>query len=116
MEANVIGMGTYADGGTTATKPYISGGNYLKKMTNCCQHCPYDPTARTGDTACPLTTLYWDFLLRHQETLRTNHRMAPQRRAATQRPDQAAILEAAPRARRICIGNTTEGATSAPVR
>ena len=34
MVANVYGMSQFADGGLMATKPYISGSNYLMKMSN----------------------------------------------------------------------------------
>ncbi len=76
MLPNVIGMGLHADGGLMATKPYVSGGRYLKRMTDHCGPCRYDPTKRVGDDACPYTTLYWDFLARHQERFGTNARMA----------------------------------------
>jgi len=75
MVPNVIGMGTYADGGAMSTKPYVSGGNYISKMTDFCRGCAFDRSARVGDTACPFTTLYWDFLDRHRERLAGNHRM-----------------------------------------
>lgn len=76
MTANVIGMGLYADGGLMATKPYISGGSYLKKMTNFCGDCRYDPKVRVGDRACPFTAGYWSFLHEHREDFRGNHRMS----------------------------------------
>jgi deoxyribodipyrimidine photolyase-related protein len=59
-----------------ATKPYASGGAYISKMSNYCKGCAYDPKKRTGDNACPFTTLYWDFLARHEDRFKSNHRMA----------------------------------------
>jgi len=103
MEANVVGMGTFADGGETSTKPYIAGGNYVSTMTNYCRGCAYSPTTRTGPTACPLTTLYWDFLLRHEATLAKVHRIAPQRRAALARPDRDEIRAQAPHAVNVIL-------------
>jgi len=47
-------------------------------MANYCKGCAYNPKLRTGDTACPFTTLYWDFLDRHRETFVKNHRMSQQ--------------------------------------
>jgi deoxyribodipyrimidine photolyase-related protein len=76
MPANVVGMSQWADGGVVATKPYTSGGSYLKKMTNYCSSCAFRPTERLGDKACPMTAGYWTFLHDHQELLATNHRMA----------------------------------------
>lgn len=75
MVPNVIGMGMYADGGTMSTKPYISGGNYLSKMTDFCSGCAFDRRRRVGADACPFTTLYWDFLDRHRDLLAGNHRL-----------------------------------------
>jgi deoxyribodipyrimidine photolyase-related protein len=103
MEANVIGMGTFGDGGQTATKPYIGGGNYISKMTNFCKGCKFSPTTRTGDDACPLTTLYWDFLIRNEEKLARFNRIAPQRRAALARPDREEIKARAPIATKIVL-------------
>jgi len=104
MEANVIGMGTYADGGLTSTKPYVAGGNYIKKMTNFCRDCHFVPTERTGDRACPLTNAYWNFLLDDQPVLANNYRIAPQRRAAQQRVDRVEIRRGAERSRSRITG------------
>ena len=78
MIPNVIGMATFADGGKMATKPYASGGAYVNRMSDYCSNCVYDPKKRTGDDACPFTTLYWDFLDRNQELLSGNPRMGQQ--------------------------------------
>lgn len=72
---NVLGMSQYGDGGIVGTKPYICGGAYIKKMSNFCSGCKFDPGKRTGEKACPFTTLYWDFLMRHRPTLARNQRM-----------------------------------------
>ncbi len=76
MVPNLIGMSLHADGGLMATKPYASGGAYISKMSDYCKGCFYDPKKRTGPTSCPYTTLYWDFLDRHEERFRKNHRLA----------------------------------------
>jgi deoxyribodipyrimidine photolyase-related protein len=71
---NVIGMGLNADGGITATKPYIASANYINKMGDYCRGCRYDPKARTGEDACPFNYLYWNFLIEHEDALRANPR------------------------------------------
>ena len=76
MQTNVIGMGLFADGGRLASKPYAASGNYIKRMSTYCKGCRYDVKQRTGPKACPFNSLYWDFLARHQESLRHNPRMA----------------------------------------
>ena len=87
MVPNVVGMALHADGGVMATKPYASGGAYIDRMSDHCGRCPYDPRRRTGEDACPFTTLYWDFLDRHRERFEGNHRMGNQLAGLRRRDD-----------------------------
>ncbi|MBD3222989.1 cryptochrome/photolyase family protein [bacterium] len=66
---NTRGMSQFADGGLLATKPYVSAAAYIRRMSDHCQGCRYDPKQRTGPDACPFNSLYWDFHARHRETL-----------------------------------------------
>ncbi len=75
---NTLGMSQYADGGLMASKPYAASGQYIKRMGGPCASCRYDPALRIGEQACPYTTLYWDFLQRHEPLLQRNPRMALQ--------------------------------------
>jgi deoxyribodipyrimidine photolyase-related protein len=80
---NTLGMSQYGDGGVMASKPYIASGKYIQRMSNYCSGCRYDPARSTGPEACPFTTLYWDYLLRHEKALRQNQRMSMQVRNLT---------------------------------
>ena len=75
---NTLGMSQHADGGLMASKPYIATGKYIQRMSNYCSGCPYDPAESTGPKACPFTTLYWEFLLKHETAMRMNQRMSMQ--------------------------------------
>lgn len=75
---NTLGMGQYADGGVMASKPYIASGKYINRMSNYCKGCRYNPDVSFGENACPFTTLYWDFVNRHQDLLKKNPRLGMQ--------------------------------------
>ena len=76
VEPNVLGMATFADGGITATKPYVSGAAYINRMSGYCSGCQYDPKRSTGPGSCPFTALYWSFLERNSDRLSRNQRLA----------------------------------------
>ncbi|MDC0255574.1 cryptochrome/photolyase family protein, partial [Bacteriovoracales bacterium] len=65
MGPNVYGMGQFSDGGIFATKPYISGSNYILKMSDYSK----------GDW-CPIwDALYWRFIHKKRKFYQKNHRM-----------------------------------------
>lgn len=71
---NVACMALYANGGRFTSKPYVASGAYIKRMSNYCQGCRYKPELKTGSQACPVTTLYWHFLIKHYATFVNNPR------------------------------------------
>lgn len=71
---NVAGMALYANGGRFTSKPYVASGAYIKRMSNYCQGCRYKPELKIGPQACPVTTLYWHFLIKHYATFANNPR------------------------------------------
>nr|WP_314838372.1 cryptochrome/photolyase family protein [uncultured Flavobacterium sp.] len=72
---NTRGMSQYADGGIIATKPYVSSGSYINKMSNNCAKCHYNVKEKFGDKGCPFNTLYWNFLDEKKEYFKGNQRM-----------------------------------------
>ena len=73
---NVSGMILFADGGKLASKPYVASGQYINRMSDYCKNCGYSVSKKTGPKACPFNYLYWDFLIKHQDKLAKNPRMA----------------------------------------
>ena len=65
MAANVYGMGLMSDGGIFATKPYVSGSNYILKMS----HYKKGPWTDIWDG------LYWRFVEKQIEFFSSNPRM-----------------------------------------
>ena len=72
---NTIGMSQFADGGIIASKPYVSSGAYINRMSNYCKSCDYSVSKKTGEGACPFNLLYWHFLDRHRDRFANNPRM-----------------------------------------
>jgi deoxyribodipyrimidine photolyase-related protein len=103
MTPNAFGMGTFADAGGMMTKPYAASGRYIDRMSDHCGECRYDPTRRTGEDACPFTTLYWDFLDRNRERLAGNRRMGMPLRNLDRIPE-AELSEIRERARALRRG------------
>ena len=73
---NTHGMAIWADGGVLGTKPYAASGAYINRMSNYCKGCQYTVSKKTGEGACPFNVLYWDFMMRNEETLRPNRRLS----------------------------------------
>ncbi|MEM9638972.1 MAG: cryptochrome/photolyase family protein, partial [Pseudomonadota bacterium] len=72
---NTVGMSQFADGGVIASKPYVSSGAYINRMSDYCKGCAYSVSTKTGEGACPFNLLYWHFLDRHRERFKDNARM-----------------------------------------
>ncbi len=72
---NTLGMSQFADGGVLGSKPYVSSGAYIDRMSDYCGACAYKVKVKVGEGACPFNLLYWHFLDRHRERFRSNPRM-----------------------------------------
>ena len=73
---NTRGMSQYADGGIVATKPYVSSGSYINKMSNYCSNCHYNIKEKLSEKACPFNSLYWHFLDEKKHHFANNQRMS----------------------------------------
>ncbi len=73
---NTLGMSQFADGGLLGSKPYVSSGAYIDRMSDYCGGCHYRVKERVGPRACPFNPLYWHFLDRHRSRFAANPRMA----------------------------------------
>ena len=104
---NTLGMSQYADGGVMGSKPYVATGKYIQRMSPHCKGCRYDPAERSGEGACPFTTLYWDFLMRHEAVLAGNPRMSLQVKnlARLSDPQRRAVKDRAAAIRRGDVGD-----------
>ena len=66
MGPNVYGMAQFSDGGIFATKPYISGSNYILKMSD----------YKKGDWCEVWDGLFWRFIGKHAQFFSKNYRMS----------------------------------------
>lgn len=94
---NTAGMALHACGNRFTSKPYVASGAYIKRMSNYCSNCRYKPEIKTGPQACPFTTLYWNFLLKHHDSFTANPRTALMAKNAERwtSAERAAIASAA---------------------
>lgn len=77
----------------------------MHRMSDHCHHCEFDPRWARGESACPVTTLYWDFLDRHLKRFRLNRRLVFQiRNAARTHPAPPPARMAAIRASHLKSG------------
>jgi deoxyribodipyrimidine photolyase-related protein len=99
---NTAGMALFANGGRFTSKPYVASGAYIKRMSNYCGGCRYNPALRHGEGACPVTVLYWNFLDKREKMLAASQRTAlmaknlarlPETERAAIRNDARRVLE-----------------------
>ena len=66
MVPNVYGMSQFADGGLFTTKPYISGSNYIRKMSN----------YKSEDWCYTWDSLFWTFIEDYKDTFKDQYRLS----------------------------------------
>lgn len=89
MVPNAYAMSQHADGGSITTKPYFSGSNYVIKMSH----------YKKGEWSEVWDALFWRWIFKHGEALRSNPRWAMMVRNAERMDDakRARHLEVAER-------------------
>ena len=78
MVPNVHGMSQFGDGGLFTTKPYISGSNYVRKMSD----------FKKGEWCDTWDGLFWMFVKNHEEFFRSQHRLGMMARQLDKMPMQ----------------------------
>lgn len=78
MVPNVYGMSSFSDGGKMSTKPYISGSNYIKKMSD----------YPDGEWAEQWDALFWNFINDHQDFFAQNPRLGMMLRTLEKMPEE----------------------------
>lgn len=119
VEPNVLGMGTWADGGAITTKPYVAGPAYIRRQSDACRGCRFDPTGKDASRPCPLTQMYWDYLARHAARLAGVERLrvplaAARRRGAPRREEDRLVTERVAAA--LAAGTEVPRAVASPFR
>ena len=66
MVPNVYGMSQFSDGGLFTTKPYISGSNYIRKMSN----------YKSDDWCSTWDSLFWTFIDDYKEIFKSQYRFS----------------------------------------
>ena len=66
MVPNVYGMSQFSDGGLFTTKPYISGSNYIRKMSN----------YKSEDWCSTWDSLFWTFIDDYKNKFKEQYRLS----------------------------------------
>ncbi|KPH14742.1 cryptochrome/photolyase family protein [Chryseobacterium sp. ERMR1:04] len=78
MVPNVYGMSSFSDGGKMSTKPYISGSNYIKKMSD----------YSDGKWTEQWDALFWNFINDNRTFFKTNPRLGMMLRTLDKMPEE----------------------------
>ena len=78
-----------------ASKPYAGSGNYIQKMSDYCSDCTYKVKEKISNDACPLNSLYWQFMEQHRQLLQKNPRISMVFKGWDKRQDKEAVLKRA---------------------